>query len=203
MGSHPFSMRPPNDEVPASVPLSLILGETSGFTSHRDRNGAHRNGCRSDCGWRGRMLRGPFRDFRDAVKKAEPEAQMGLLSRIEIAGREPKYWHANAWLLERKDPKTYGPPATRTEHLGPGGHRSSWPSPPCRTRSWIVASGISKTPSKRTKRDKQAVHLTEVALRMEPSLLRWSRAFRSEPRLPGRRTGRGGNQGLRLTPQWL
>jgi hypothetical protein len=24
-------MRPPNDEVPASVPLSLILGETSGF----------------------------------------------------------------------------------------------------------------------------------------------------------------------------
>jgi hypothetical protein len=31
MGSHHFSIRPPNDEVPASVPLSVILGQTSGF----------------------------------------------------------------------------------------------------------------------------------------------------------------------------
>lgn len=53
-----------------------------------------------------REKKGPFRDFLNAVKKAEAESEARLLIIIEKAAS--KNWQAAAWRLERKHPKRWG-----------------------------------------------------------------------------------------------
>jgi hypothetical protein len=43
-------------------------------------------------------------DFADAVKKAQAQARIGAIARIQKAGREG-IWTADAWFLERSDPE--------------------------------------------------------------------------------------------------
>lgn len=50
--------------------------------------------------------RGPYREFRAAVEKAEAEAEERLLGIIEDAA--PNTWQAAAWMLERKYPERWG-----------------------------------------------------------------------------------------------
>ena len=50
--------------------------------------------------------RGPFRDFWDALKKAEAESVMELLQRINAAA-ERGTWQAAAWWLERRYPEEF------------------------------------------------------------------------------------------------
>ena len=49
---------------------------------------------------------GDYRDFRDAVKKAEASAEKLHLDRITAAGATT--WQASAWVLERKWPERWG-----------------------------------------------------------------------------------------------
>lgn len=60
---------------------------------------------------------GIYRDFREAVKNAEAEAEADSVAIIETAGR--KEWQARAWLLERKHPYRWGR-FERQEHMGSG-----------------------------------------------------------------------------------
>jgi hypothetical protein len=46
-------------------------------------------------------------EFRDAVKRAEAEAKLAALERIQLAGRGGT-WQADAWYLERKCPREFG-----------------------------------------------------------------------------------------------
>lgn len=48
-----------------------------------------------------------FRFF-DDIEKAEAEAKLKRLARIEKAAEDPKYWTADAWWLERKYPDEFG-----------------------------------------------------------------------------------------------
>jgi hypothetical protein len=48
--------------------------------------------------------RGKFREFREAIKKAEAEAVDKRVTAIAAAGMEPKTWQASAWWLERRRP---------------------------------------------------------------------------------------------------
>lgn len=51
-----------------------------------------------------------YRDFREALLKAEAEAEVGMMATIQNAARRPKNpdWKALAWILERRRPKKYG-----------------------------------------------------------------------------------------------
>jgi transposase-like protein len=51
---------------------------------------------------------GKLFEFSKAIKKAEDQSEAELLSRIVNAGRDPKYWQANAWILERRMPDRWG-----------------------------------------------------------------------------------------------
>jgi hypothetical protein len=53
-----------------------------------------------------RAKSGPYRQFFDAVEKAQSNAESLLVGRIMVAG--VKEWQANAWMLERKWPRKYG-----------------------------------------------------------------------------------------------
>lgn len=57
-------------------------------------------------------------EFRDATEKAEADAKIGALARIQKAGREGT-WQADAWYLERRYPHEYGRRAV--EVSGPAG----------------------------------------------------------------------------------
>jgi hypothetical protein len=46
-------------------------------------------------------------EFSDAVKKAEGQAAVGWLAKIEKAANEGE-WQAAAWKLERRYPQSYG-----------------------------------------------------------------------------------------------
>lgn len=50
---------------------------------------------------------GKYRDFYEAVKKAEGQAVIGWLAKIEKAASDGT-WQAAAWKLERRYPKEYG-----------------------------------------------------------------------------------------------
>lgn len=50
---------------------------------------------------------GRYRDFYEAVKKAEGEAAIGWLAKIEKAASDGE-WQAAAWKLERRYPQNYG-----------------------------------------------------------------------------------------------
>jgi len=52
------------------------------------------------------QAKGDHREFRDAVKRAEGEAVVRLLSIIELAAKDQ--WQAAAWKLERRYPESYG-----------------------------------------------------------------------------------------------
>jgi len=47
-------------------------------------------------------------EFFQSLKKAEDQSEAELLSRIVDAGRDPKHWQANAWILERRMPDRWG-----------------------------------------------------------------------------------------------
>ena len=49
---------------------------------------------------------GEVREFWEAVKKVEAEAEQKLLDRIELASIDS--WQAAAWMLERKEPGKWG-----------------------------------------------------------------------------------------------
>jgi len=49
---------------------------------------------------------GQYREFHDAVKEAEAEAEVALVAKIRRHGDDS--WQANAWLLERRHPDRYG-----------------------------------------------------------------------------------------------
>lgn len=51
----------------------------------------------------------PFAEFSLAVRKALAEWELEQLEAIAEAGK--KDWRASAWLLERRFPDEYGPPA--------------------------------------------------------------------------------------------
>lgn len=51
--------------------------------------------------------KGQYRELFDAVKKAEAEAVVGWLSKIEKAAKEGS-WQAAAWKLERRYPEAWG-----------------------------------------------------------------------------------------------
>ena len=55
---------------------------------------------------------GSYRDFLEALKKAEVTGEARLLAKIEQHGSDdkPGKWQALAWILERRHRSTYGPP---------------------------------------------------------------------------------------------
>lgn len=55
----------------------------------------------------GEAGKAPYREFCEAVKKAEGRAVVGWLAQIEEAARTGN-WQAAAWKLERRYPKLYG-----------------------------------------------------------------------------------------------
>jgi hypothetical protein len=62
--------------------------------------------------------KGKFHDFNVAIKRAEAEGEQLHIRRINQAGEEGA-WQADAWMLERKDPKKWGrKDATKLELSG-------------------------------------------------------------------------------------
>jgi PHD/YefM family antitoxin component YafN of YafNO toxin-antitoxin module len=62
--------------------------------------------------------KGKFHDFYESVKRAEAEGEQLHIRRINKAGEEGA-WQADAWMLERKDPKKWGrKDATKLELSG-------------------------------------------------------------------------------------
>lgn len=51
---------------------------------------------------------GRYCEFCEAIKTAEDQSKQTLLKRIVTAGKDPKFWQANAWILERRFPKEFG-----------------------------------------------------------------------------------------------
>lgn len=65
-----------------------------------------------------KALTGKYRDFFDALKKAEAEAVQRNVALIQIAAETQ--WTAAAWWLERKHPNDFGR-LERVEHTGADG----------------------------------------------------------------------------------
>lgn len=59
-------------------------------------------------------------DFAEDVKRAEGQAALGWLAKIEKAATDGN-WQAAAWKLERRYPDVYGRRVQQLEHSGPGG----------------------------------------------------------------------------------
>jgi transposase-like protein len=64
------------------------------------------------------QAQGPFREFLDAVEKAQAEAEVRDIALIAKAAQTQ--WQAAAWRLERKFPEKWGR-KTRVEHTGEDG----------------------------------------------------------------------------------
>ena len=60
----------------------------------------------------------PFVEFYEAIQKAEGDAAVGWLAKIEKAANDGS-WQAAAWKLERRYPENYN--RNRTEHTGADG----------------------------------------------------------------------------------
>lgn len=67
---------------------------------------------------KGEEGKSPYREFCEAVKKAESQAGVGYLALIDSAARGGN-WQAAAWKLERRWPQLYG--RRVLEVSGPGG----------------------------------------------------------------------------------
>jgi transposase len=61
----------------------------------------------------------PYVELVEAVEQAAGRAE--VRAAVLIAKAAESDWRAAAWFLERRDPETFGPPAARLEHSGPGG----------------------------------------------------------------------------------
>ena len=48
-------------------------------------------------------------DFAAELVRAEQTAEVTLLRRVQAAAKDPKYWRAAAWLLERRNPEDFAP----------------------------------------------------------------------------------------------
>jgi hypothetical protein len=57
----------------------------------------------------------PYREFRATVERAKAQAEVGMVTRIALAGED--HWSAIAWLLARRWPQRWGA----------GGQRKRWP----------------------------------------------------------------------------
>lgn len=67
-----------------------------------------------------RARSGIYRDFAEAVEKAQAESEARDVTLIATAARDQ--WQAAAWRLERKFPERWGRRERQTlEHVGPGG----------------------------------------------------------------------------------
>jgi hypothetical protein len=60
----------------------------------------------------------PFLEFYETIQKAEGDAAVGWLAKIEKSANDGS-WQAAAWKLERRYPENYN--RNRTEHTGEGG----------------------------------------------------------------------------------
>lgn len=60
----------------------------------------------------------PFVELYEAIQKAEGDAVVGWLAKIEVAANDGN-WQAAAWKLERRYPADYN--RNRTEHTGADG----------------------------------------------------------------------------------
>ena len=49
---------------------------------------------------------GQYRQFLEELKEAEAEAEVAMAARINLAGE--RHWQALAWILERRNPETWG-----------------------------------------------------------------------------------------------
>jgi len=58
-----------------------------------------------------------YSEFLASIKKAEEKFKAWNIQQIMNAGKKPQYWHANAWLLERKYPDEFGK-KEKQEHSG-------------------------------------------------------------------------------------
>lgn len=59
----------------------------------------------------------PYVEFYEAVQKAEADAVVGWLAKIEKAASDGN-WQAAAWKLERRYPRDYGRTVVSQEHTG-------------------------------------------------------------------------------------
>jgi hypothetical protein len=50
----------------------------------------------------------PYAQFMEAVERARATRVTTLVASIRKAGTDPRHWPANAWLLERTEPKRFG-----------------------------------------------------------------------------------------------
>jgi len=60
-------------------------------------------------------------EFRQELEQAEVELEVTQLRNLYVAARDPKYWRAAAWSLERRYPARYAPKRSRAltpEQLG-------------------------------------------------------------------------------------
>jgi hypothetical protein len=55
-----------------------------------------------------RKAEAPFVEFFLRTKRAAAQADVVDLTRIAMAGNDPKFWTARAWRLERRNPGKYG-----------------------------------------------------------------------------------------------
>lgn len=62
-----------------------------------------------------KQKQGVYRDFYDAIKKAEAEAEMRNVAIIQKAAQDT--WQAAAWFLERKYPERWGKRDTALEDI--------------------------------------------------------------------------------------
>lgn len=79
------------------------------------------------------------REFRDAVKKADSEAEIRLVTDLQKIAGENKQWQGIAWMLERKYPDKWGRKdriAANIEHTGKNGG-------PIQTEQTINLSNLS------------------------------------------------------------
>jgi hypothetical protein len=53
------------------------------------------------------QTKGVYRDFHDAVKAAEAEAEARAVANVQLAAQQGQ-WTASAWMLERKHPDRWG-----------------------------------------------------------------------------------------------
>lgn len=61
----------------------------------------------------------PYLAFLQRIELADAEGQVRAAGLVAKAGETD--WRAAAWLLERRDPGTFGPPRQALEHTGPDG----------------------------------------------------------------------------------
>jgi len=53
-------------------------------------------------------------EFAEQLDQAEAKAEVLYLQNLRTAAREPRYWRAAAWFLERRHPQQFGPRKPRT-----------------------------------------------------------------------------------------